>query len=498
MWKLYSLLFLTQVITFSRCTVHSEKENIGLTKDNFTKDGRIVNTDTNYLKTHSINLPPPNIIFILADDLGYADLGCYGQKRVKTPNLDRMAAQGTKFTNFYAGSMVCAPSRCTLMTGQHSGHALVRSNESELNIAQTTLHKLGLIKKSSTSHRVSLRDEDFTLAEALKQAGYVTGLSGKWGLGEAGTSGTPDKQGFDEWFGFLNQSKAHNHYPKHLWSDGVELTIEENTDRKKQLYAHDLFEEYALEFIHEHRDTTFFLYLPFTLPHGSYEIADQGIYSNTNWSKLEKNYAAMVSRLDNTVGQIENLLRELDIEKNTIVFFCSDNGAPGIINEKFESNGPYRGEKHQFYEGGIRVPMLVKYPGVVPAGVISTVNWYMPDILPTLADLVGVETPMNIDGMSILQVLIGRDKEIPERSLYWESYQPELVRAGLWKNWKAVQQNPNKAIELYDLDTDPAEKNDVSSQYSDITEWFESLFEESHTYSPYWPEHSKIQSITDN
>ena len=317
----------------------------------------------------------PNIIFILADDLGYGDLGCYGQKLIKTPNLDGLARAGIRFTNFYAASSVCAPSRASLMTGLHQGHAYVRGN--------TTLKPVpGQSGPAAT--RLPLRPQDVTVAEVLKAAGYATGLIGKWGLGEADTTGIPNRKGFDYFFGYLNQNHAHNYYPDYLWRNQERVTLPQGT------YSHDLFTSEALEFIRRERSDPFFLYLAYTLPHANNELGratGNGMevptdepYSRECWPQQEKNYAAMVTRLDTDVGKIRALLKELGLDAETIVFFSSDNGPQGPDEGGFDpnffaSNGVFRGIKRELYDGGIREPMIARWPGKITAGQVSQQVW---------------------------------------------------------------------------------------------------------------------------
>ncbi len=300
----------------------------------------------------------PNIIFIMADDLGYQDLGCYGQQLIQTPHIDNMAAKGTLFTNFYAGATVCAPSRSTLMTGQHTGNTTVRANRKQ----QKKIGKLIRRYLGGDGGRVALRPEDVTVAQVLKQAGYVTGMTGKWGLGEANSGAVPNAKGFDDWLGYLNQKKAHNHFPTELWKNTKRIKIKENANNADAVYSHDLFEEFALDFIENHRDTTFFLYLAFTLPHNEFEIPDKGIYENRDWTEDEKVFAAMVTKLDRSVGVIQDQLKRLQIDDNTIVFFCSDNGPAYPWKGRFNSAGALKSGKHELYEGGIKVPMIIHWP----------------------------------------------------------------------------------------------------------------------------------------
>ncbi|HKS37383.1 MAG TPA: arylsulfatase, partial [Verrucomicrobiae bacterium] len=319
----------------------------------------------------------PNIIFILADDLGYGDLGCYGQKKIKTPNLDRLAAEGMRFTQCYAGSTVCAPSRASLMTGRHTGHARIRGNE-----------------------RVPLKPEDVTVAETLKPLGYATGIIGKWGLGNEGTTGIPNKQGFDEWFGYLDQVHAHNYYPDHLWRNEGQWSLAANAGGKKGEYTHDFFTRAALNFLKMNQKQPFFLYLAYTIPHANNELGRKtgngmetpgdAPYSGEQWPQPEKNKAAMIARLDGDIGKILNRLKELKLDQDTVIFFSSDNGPHregGVDPKFFESSGPLRGIKRDLYEGGIRVPMIARWPGRIKAGALSDQVWAFWDFLPTAAEL---------------------------------------------------------------------------------------------------------------
>jgi len=419
----------------------------------------------------------PNIVLIVADDLGYGDLGCYGQKRIRTPEIDRMAAEGTRFTRFYAGSTVCAPSRSCLMTGTHTGHTLVRGNF------------------SPTSGRVSLRPEDTTVAEVLKGAGYRTAAFGKWGLGEASTTGTPNNKGFDEWFGYLNQRHAHNYYPEHLWENGREVFLRGNMGGYRTEFTHDLFAERALEFIGANRDEPFFLYLPFTIPHTDNELAaatgdgfpvpDYGPYATKGWPAPETGYAAMITRMDRDVGRILRLLEDRGIAEDTLVLFTSDNGpvsVGGHDREFFGSRGGLRGGKRDLYEGGIRVPLVAWQPGRVKAGAVSDQVWSFWDFPATAAELAGVEPPEGADGVSAAPALFG-EQAPPRPPLYWEFHEGGFHQAILDGDWKAVRHGLDAPIELYDLAEDPVEERNVAESHAEAVRRMKRLFETSHTPS---------------
>ncbi len=363
----------------------------------------------------------PNIIFIMADDLGYGDLGCYGQKVIKTANIDRLAAEGTRFTQCYAGSTVCAPSRSVLMTGLHTGHTRIRGN-------------FGHAGGVGPQRRVPLRTEDVTVAEVLKKAGYVTGITGKWGLGEPGTTGVPNRKGFDQWLGYLNQRNAHSYYPPYLWRNEEKMMLEGNKEGQQKQYTHDLFTEFALDFVRSHKNEPFFLYLPYTIPHSKYQIPSTEPYSDKPWSQDAKVHAAMVTRMDGDIGRIMSLLKELGIDERTVVFFCSDNGAAKRWDGVFDSSGPLRGSKRDMYEGGIRTPMIVRWPSKIAGGKVSDAVWYFADVLPTLAELAGVMSSKDIDGVSVLATLLGKKKISDDRFLYWEFYERGFQQALRWRN----------------------------------------------------------------
>ena len=422
--------------------------------------------------------PPPNIVFIMADDLGYGDLGCYGQKTLKTPNIDRLAREGMRCTDVYSGATVCAPSRCTLMTGLHGGHATVRGN---------------------ASPEIPLRPGDVTVAEALKQAGYATAMFGKWGVGGPVTLGRPNVQGFDEFFGYLSQWHAHEFYPGHLWWNEVEYFLTENFGRARRVYTHDLFTERALDYIEKHAGRPFFLYLPYTVPHTNnelgrltgdgMEVPDYGEFEQKDWPNPEKGFARQVQYLDRDVGRILDKLAELKLDRNTIVFFTSDNGPHeegGHTVDFFDSNGPLRGKKRDLYEGGIRVPMIVRWPGKIEAGSTSSQPWAAWDVLPTCAELARVPAPEGIDGISVVPALMG--KPLPGREyLYWEFHERRFAQAARMGKWKAVRLNPGKPIELYDLDADLGETTNLATRHPDIVRRAEAIFREARVDSPHWP-----------
>ena len=419
----------------------------------------------------------PNIIFIMADDLGYGDLGSYGQQVIQTPHLDQMAAEGLRFTDCYAGSTVCAPSRSVLMTGLHTGHTTVRGN----------FGKYGVVGLGGGEGRVPLFEEDVTIAEVLKTAGYVTGMTGKWGIGEPNTSGHPNDQGFDEWFGYLNQRRAHSYYPDFIWKNKEKFDLPENRNGKRETYTHDLFAEFALDFVERHQDEPFFLYLPFTIPHDEYEIPDTAPYSDEPWTADEKVHASMITRLDRDIGCLFQLLKDLEIDENTIVFFCSDNGAALRWEGRFDSSGALRGHKRDMYDGGLRTPMIVRWPGKVTANATSDLTWYFADVLPTLAELAGAQGPKNVDGVSVAPTILGESQNLEERVLYWEFFERGFQQAVRLGDWKAVRLVPGEPLELYDLSKDESEANDVAANHPKIIAQVEAYLKTARTPSENWP-----------
>lgn len=404
----------------------------------------------------------PNVILILADDLGYGDLGCFGQKKIKTPNLDRMAAEGMRFTQAYAGATVCAPSRCALMTGLHGGHAPIRGNQE--------------IKPEG---QLPMPAGTVTVAHLMKQAGYRTALIGKWGLGHPGSASTPDKMGFDEFFGYNCQRLAHEHYPPSLWRNSEQVPLD------GQQYSHDLFTTEAVKFIRDNRSRPFFLDLSYTVPHQKLQVPDLGPYADEPWDPKLKTLAAMIGRLDRDVGTIFALLKELDLDRRTLVLFASDNGA-AYQDELFDHSGPLRGRKRDLYEGGIRTPAIVRWPGQVPAGVVSPQVWAFWDLLPTLADLTGQPKPAATDGVSVLSAF-RTNEPFDHPPLYFEFHEGGFQQAARIGDWKAVRRRARGPIELYDLRTDPAETRDLTAEHPDQVRRFEEFFEGARTESPHWP-----------
>ncbi|RLB60765.1 MAG: N-acetylgalactosamine 6-sulfate sulfatase [Deltaproteobacteria bacterium] len=422
----------------------------------------------------------PNIIFIMVDDLGYADLGCYGQEQILTPNIDQLAKEGTRYTQVYAGATVCAPSRSCLMTGTHGGNTRVRDN---------------------LPHGVFLQPDDVTVAEVLKKAGYKTAGIGKWSLGNPGSWGIPIYQGFDEYFGQLNQDQAHFYYPDYLWdNDKVKLLVG-NRGGEKGEYTHDLFTERALDVIDRNKQNNFFLYLSYTIPHYSDYDMDSPLsqvvpsdepYTDKDWPQVEKNYAAMVTRMDNDVGSIMKLLKDLSIDDNTIVFFTSDNGPCDCCAhqiEFFDSNGELRGVKRDMYEGGIRIPMIVRWPDQVPAGRVSETMWAFWDFLPTVEDIAGLPISKNVNGISYLNELLGKPQTEEHEYFYWDygHVRDTYMQAVRFGKWKGINMGVNAPFELYDLSTDIGETNNVAEANPDMVAQIKAKMEEAYVASEDYP-----------
>lgn len=414
----------------------------------------------------SATVKPPNIIFIMADDLGYGDLGCYGQKHFETPRLDQMASEGIRFTQYYAGSTVCAPSRSVLMTGFHTGHTRIRGN--------------GL---------VPLDYGDLTVAEMLKQKSYETCVIGKWGLGEPGSTGLPNLQGFDEWFGFLNQKEAHNHYPQFLWRNQDLMGISQNANGQKGLYIHYKFTDVAINFIRMPHKNPYFLYLPYTLPHKRVEAPTTKPYADKDWPEPQKMLAAMIFRLDLHVGKILDALDEAGQAENTIVFFCSDNGPhnqEGVDTDFFKSSGPFRGIKRDLYEGGIRSPMIVRWKGHIQPGQVSDQVWAAWDVFPTLSEFAGLKAPAGLDGESMVDAILdGKTKD--HDPLYWEFHEGGFHQAVRMGEWKGVRHGLDAPLELYDLSKDASENHNVADQERRVVGRMESFLKTARSESIEWP-----------
>ncbi len=411
---------------------------------------------------------PPNIVFIMADDLGLGDLGCYGQKIIRTPHIDRLAREGIRFTQAYAGCTVCAPSRSVLMTGLHMGHTSIRAN----------------------AGGQSLEPKDVTVAQLLQQAGYKTGGFGKWGLGDLGSDGVPWKKGFDQFFGYLHQIHAHFFYPRFLLNNDQRHPLAGNEDGKRTTYSHDIIADQALKFIEQNSAGPFFCYVPFTVPHWELLVPEDSMAEYRGKCGTEKPfvnnghyadqlepraaYAGMITRMDRDVGRILALIDRLNLDRNTIVFFTSDNGASSLAasDNFFHSTMDLRGQKGNLYEGGIRTPFVARWPGKIPANRTTDLPLSFCDVLPTLCELAGARSP-KVDGQSVLPTLLGKGRQQPPGYQYWElprfigktqSFADELpmqtLRAG---DWKILRAKPNSELELYNLRTDPRETKDLAA-----------------------------------
>ena len=442
----------------------------------------------------------PNIIYILADDLGYGDLGSYGQSVFETPNLDRLAAQGMLFTQHYSGSTVCAPSRSALLTGLHTGHTFIRGN-----------------KEVRPEGQHPIPDSVFTIAEKLKSVGYVTGGFGKWGLGHPGSAGVPEKQGFDRFFGYNCQRIAHHYYPYHLWDNDQKVVLSENEGNQKGVYGPTRIHEEALKFLTAHKDTSFFMYYPSLIPHAELFAPEENMEHFRGQFNPEKNYegtdegekfrngpygsqpeshaafAAMIEVLDQQVGDILDLVDQLGIAENTIIFFTSDNGPHlegGADPDFFNSNGPLQGYKRDLYEGGIRVPLIVQWKGHIEPGTFSEHPSAFWDFFPTACDIAKVEAPRNLDGISYLPTLLGQGQ--PQHDyLYWEFHEKGgriAVRKGPWKAVKYdVFKDPNRPMELYNLLQDIGETRNVAAQHPNIVTDMAAIIKEAHVPSESFP-----------
>ena len=423
--------------------------------------------------------PParPNIIFILADDLGYGDLGCYGQTLISTPRLDRLAQNGIRFTNHYSGSTVCSPSRCCLLTGMHTGHSSIRSNKN-----------------------AALRANEPTIGSMLKGAGYETAIIGKWGLGASPRPGDPERYGFKSFFGYLDMRHAHNHFPDYLWNDMTRVPIKGNIVTtvgqggvaiKRTQYSNDLFEAAAAKFIEENKQRPFFLYLATAIPHANNEAGKEGMevpddspYHDRDWPQAQKNHAAMITRLDTTVGAIVDQLDKLNLSRDTLVMFSSDNGphSEGGADPKFfQSSGGLRGHKRDLYEGGIRVPLIANWPGKIAPGRVTDLVSAFWDVMPTLAEAACIERPGNIDGISFLPTLL--DQPSLQRRhlfLYWEFDERGPKQAVRLGNWKLIRDAAGRT-ELYNLQADPSETRDVAAKQPAVVQSIDFVLQSSQT-----------------
>jgi arylsulfatase A-like enzyme len=440
---------------------------------------------------------PPNIVFIMADDLGYGDLGCYGQTKFSTPNIDRLAAEGIRFTDYYAGATVCAPSRCVLMTGLHTGHCYIRGNSKQY-----------------------LRPGDVTIAEMLKNGGYTCGQFGKWGLGGEKTAGQPLNQGFDAFYGYLDQHHAHNYFPTFLIR-GRERELLTNvvpnedangggiaTERNQ--YSPDLIFGEGLKFIDANKDKPFFLYLSLTLPHANneakskgMEIPDYGRFAKEDWPEPQKGLAAMITRLDEQVGEVTDKLEELGLTGRTLVMFTSDNGPHregGNDPDFFNSNGPLRGIKRDLYDGGIRVPMIARWPGRIAKGQTTRFLAYHGDMFATFSELAGVRPLPDLDSVSIAPLLQGRMKDQQEHKyLYWEFHEKGFQQAVRHGEWKAVRDGGEKGtLELFNVVDDPGETMNLADREKNLARQMALMMQEAHVDSRDWPirtEKKKAKSL---
>lgn len=420
----------------------------------------------------------PNIVYILADDMGYGDLGCMGQEKIRTPYLDRMAAEGLLFSRHYAGSPVCGPSRACLMTGMSQTIGYIKGNP------------------GGDWRKENLRDQDITVAEKLKEAGYETVCIGKWGLGPQGKSGYPTNQGFDHFVGYDTHRSAHNYYPRQVCQDNSTLLLGSGE------YSHDVFTRLAFEYLNETKIQPFFLYLCYTIPHGPYNPPDQGPYADEDWPEQFKNYAAMITRMDRDIGSLFEVLKANGIAEDTLVIFSSDNGpqssygtGPNAMTEFFDSNGQLRGIKRDVLEGGVRVPMIAWWPGTIAPGHSDHISGFQ-DIMPTFCELAGVSPPPGIDGVSMLPTLYGEDHaQVQHDYLYWEFIRMEENRTSgarqavldVSENVKGIRYGTEDSLAVYQLDKDLAESEDVCRSRPELTAALEKYMDESRTESKLWP-----------
>jgi arylsulfatase A len=424
-----------------------------------------------------LSATPPNVIFILCDDLGQTDLGCYGQTKIKTPNLDRLAGEGTRFTQAYTGASVCAPARASLMTGLHMGHCPIRAN-----------------REVQPEGQKPLPEGTFTLAELFRSQGYATACIGKWGLGMFDTAGSPLKRGFQHFYGYNCQRHAHSYFPTFLYRDAERFDLPGNNGKSVgQTYAQNLIADETVNWIKAHQQQPFFLYYAVTLPHGRHEIDDYGQYANEKWTNEQKAFAAMVTRLDRDVQRLVETLQALKLDERTLIIFSGDNGTSfneGSPNYKFfelDKTG-LRGQKRTLYEGGLRQPSFVRWPNTIPAGKVRDEPWAFWDIVPTCAELIGAKLPAGYqtDGQSLVSFFKG--EPAPQREyFYWELHEGASLQAVRFEDWKAVKNGPSQPVELYNLKTDHSEQHNVAAEHADLVAKATQLMSTARTDHPDWP-----------
>ena len=476
-------------------------------------------TETRRKSSEKNRLSKPNIILINADDLGYGGLGCYGQKLIDTPRIDQMAREGMRFTDFYAANTVCVPSRCGLITGRHPGHATIRDNyppHVDINLENGGGYM-------SDFPEWAWPPNVPTLGRVLKDAGYRTGQFGKLEAGIPMAAGKMTEHGWDTWMGFRGTGAAFQYYPTELWKNDQKITYESNKPQDvrrpgivgdKGVYSADVFLEEISKFIRKEQKQPFFLYFPSQVPHGrsprdgdEIQVPDVGPYADREWTHLEKLYAAMMTRFDDHVGQIMDLLKELGLDENTVIFFTSDNGDENSYykyTDRFDATGPLRGKKRFLYEGGIRVPMIVRWPGKIKAQQTSDLPWAAWDFMATFADLAGAEVPEHTDGISVVPTLFGQsDEQVPREYLYWE-YQHGKQQAVRMGPWKGIRFGGTKEpIELYDMRKDIGEKNNIAEAHPNIVKRIGEIMKEARQgseFTKYWPfpEHRRDDIKLDN
>lgn len=453
----------------------------------------------NQENSKEVSSEKPNIVFILVDDLGYGDIGCFGQEKIQTPSIDLLAVEGIKFTESYSGNAVCAPCRSSLMQGLHPGHARVRGN-------------------GYNNYREALKEGDYTVATMLQEAGYKTGLFGKWGLALHNQYGIPNKMGFDEFFGYLNQRHAHCQYPEFLYHNEERVYYPENgthhlienykgeqtydaygichplgiEDPSKAKYAFDVYCEKSLEFVRENKDNPFFLYLAYTPPHGAYVVPELGEYTNKDWSQSHKVYASMITRVDTEIGKLMQLLKELNIDENTLVLFASDNGNTNGNAKKgetptnifFNDDSPRAGMKGDIRDGAFHVPAIARWPKKIQAAQTSDHVWAMWDFMPTAAEIINRQAPDITDGISILPTILGEtEKQKKHEFLYWEYKEEQAVRMSNWYGYK----NKKGKLEIYDLAKNPEQDKDLSAEYPEVASKIDGIMKKEHTPSDVWP-----------